>query len=177
MNERGTRRAVVVAAILALALLLAWWWSRGDREDASARDAASRSGSRAALDAGALALFDGGAPPKPRSIAASSSERAPSDYAWANEQPPPDYMGEPDDAGGIPLPAKAPRADVVVLDEQALAARQRDTIAFLEREMEALDRRAAHADESGQSELAAALRGRRSRLEARREALRALVDR
>ncbi|MCZ7685304.1 MAG: hypothetical protein M5U28_43610 [Sandaracinaceae bacterium] len=65
------------------------------------------------LDAGAGPPDGGEAPPKPRSGAtAGPSAAAAEPYPFANEQPPPDYMGVPDDGGGLPLPEKAPRADV-----------------------------------------------------------------
>lgn len=173
VDGRARRRAALIAAVIAGALLVAWL-AMDDRARELEGGASSARGIATPPDAAAAPPDGGEAPPEPPS--AQTARRRSAAGAFANEQPPPDYMGVPDDGGGLPLPEKAPRRGVVVLDEAQLAARQRDTVRFLEREMATLDRRAAHAEESGDSTLAASLRERRARLEARRDALRALVD-
>ncbi len=176
VDGRARRRAALIAVVIAAALALVWLAASGEHAREPDR-AASRPGSAPSELDGGAAPPDGGVPrsPEPGSVP-EARRRAAGSYPFANEQPPPDYVGVPDDGGGLPLPEKAPRADVVVLDEAQLAARQRDTVRFLESEMATLERRAAHAEENGDSALASSLRERRARLAARRDALRALVD-
>lgn len=173
LNEGGAPRAVAIAAILAIVLFVAWMLGRGDEHGGSVASIARDAGLPARDDEPAPSAEASEPGAKPRPPTGESGAPVTASYPWANEQPPPDYMGEPDDAGR-PLPAKAPR-DYDVIDDEELDARRRETIDFLGREIDELERRASHADESGDSTLATSLRAQRSRLEARRDALRSLV--
>ncbi len=172
LRDVKNRRALLVALVLALAIVAAWLAGGGDRSEPPVASSPS-----AGADAGvprAGREDHGEPPPKPPEVASARPDAPPPSYPWANEQPPPDDVGEPLDGGGRPMPAKAP-PDYDVLDEAQLDARRRDTIAFLEERIEELERRAAHADETGQPELAATLRTQRDRIASRRDALRELV--
>jgi hypothetical protein len=99
---------------------------------------------------------------------------APGNWAWSTEQPPADYMGEPTDAGAPPPSTREPEHEPMSPVE--LARRQRQTVAFLERQMADLERQATRAEQGGDDERAGMLGRRRERLRARRDELARVLE-
>lgn len=163
------RRAAPLALAALAVALLAWLFSATQRSveptGVTTREA------EALPDAGG-----GMPPPKDEVLAPEAVARVPEDGGpWASAQPPDDYEGEiASDAGApVALPNARPESDedTETLSPDELASRQRQTVALIDRRMDAIDQEIEEATEAGNYGVAGVLRERRERIQGRREVL------
>ena len=155
-------------ALAALALVLLAWLFSSTRRATEPTGAAGREPGAELVDAGAIP------PPKDEVLGPAAVASAPEDAGpWTSAQPPEDYEGEIGaDAGApAPLPRPGPRADEETLSPDELANRRRQTIALIDRRVDALDREIEEATEAGNYGVAGVLRERRAHIQRRREVL------
>ncbi len=162
MSSRGGRSSVGIAIGIAAALALALWMlGRDGPVDEPVTE--PRVVEHPPFDAGRTA----GVPPKPLHDDLEDP--------WAHHQPPPDYAGEPSDAG-VAARAQGRRPEVEPMSDDELAHRRRESVDLITTTVQELDGEIAHAEANGRDDLASILRHRREQLVARRDQLERLLS-
>lgn len=158
MNARRRIGIALGVGLLAAVAIGSWWL-----------------GSREAEKPPPIRVLEVAPAPQPGKPSVDAGASRGAEGPFAREQPPVDYLGDPD-AGLRSPPPRPPRViEHEVPSAAELRERRREMVALLEREMAELERAAARAEAAGHD--ASALRARRREREARRDALVELIER
>ena len=170
---------MVVGVGLVTVGLGAWWLSLGDDEPVT--DRSPRGPSVETTDAADAAVLSDGDKPTCEACIDGGTLRDPTALAqrttppWmASQEPPPDTLGPPGDAGLPPLPPPPLPDDIEVTTPDALRARQEETIRTIEARLVQVERALERAEQSGDPGISV-IQHRRDQLVSRRDRLREVI--